>query len=94
MTKSVVRSIVIAELEHVQKAIGGPIVSITTDTRPIGDLARFDSPVAEDTTATILGRLDADPDIKCPFTLREEGEHLTVEKIVDYFCKAMGITEE
>lgn len=94
MTRTEVRSIVIEELMEVQKAIGAPFVSIASDTRPIGDLSGFDSQVAEDATATILGKLGADADTKCPFTVKEAGAYLSLERVVDRFCQAAGVMEE
>lgn len=94
MTKSDVRLVVTQELIEVQKAIGSPLVSITDDMRPIGDLSGFDSQVAEDTTATILGKLSAEPETKCPFTIREEGKYLSLGAIIDFFCRVTGIEEE
>ena len=93
MTRSEVRSIVIAELVAVEQAIGCPVPTITDSTRPIGDLEGFDSQVSEDTTATILGNLGAPPETKNPFTLRDGQHHVTLDRIVDYFCRAAGVKE-
>jgi hypothetical protein len=93
MTKAEVRSIVVSELMNVQVAIGCTPPVITDATRPIGDLEKFDSPIAEDTTATILARIGAPADTKTPFTIREGGQYLTVDRIVNHFCRAAGIPE-
>jgi len=93
MTKAEVRSIVVAELLAVQEAIGcGPPV-ITDETRPIGDLDKFDSQLAEDTTATILRKLGAPDDTKSPFTMREDGKYFTLDRVVDHFFLAVGAKE-
>ena len=94
MNKVDVRHIIVAELVNVQVAIGYPVATIEGGTRPIGDLEKFDSQVAEDTTATILARLDAPADTKNPFTVREDGGYLTLDRIVDYFCRAAGFAKE
>ena len=93
MTKTEVHLVVTSELLRVQKAIGSPTMSITDDMRPIGDLSGFDSQVAEDTTATILGKLSADPGTKCPFTIKEDGKYLAVSAIVDYFFRAVSVEQ-
>lgn len=93
MNRDDVRSIVIAELVEVQKAIGCPVPTITDSTRPIGDLEKFDSPVAEDTTASILAKIGAPAETKCPFTMREDGQYLTLGRVVDHFCRAAGLKE-
>lgn len=89
-TKQDVHAIVLEELVRFQLAIGCEPPEITDETRPIGDLEKFDSQVAEDTTATILGRLGASAETKCPFTMREDGDYLRLAKIVDCFWQAAG----
>jgi hypothetical protein len=94
MTRTEVRNAVVAELVNVQVAIGCPPPTITDMTRPIGDLEKFDSQIAEDTTATILARLGAPDQTKSPFTMREDGSYLRLDRIVNHFCRAAGVTEE
>lgn len=94
MTRNEVRRIVVEELLQVHEAIGGSWVSIVSATRPVGDLEGFDSQVAEDTTATILGKLGADANTKCPFTSKEDGQYLSIERVVDCFCQAAGVRED
>ena len=93
MNRNDIEIIVLEELEKVQQALGNDDSQITPEMRPIGDLEGFDSQLAEDTTASILGRLEADPDTKCPFTVKEAGKYLTLNRVIDLFCQAAGVVE-
>jgi len=92
MTRSDVQAIVIATLNDVQRAMGCEPWTIGDGTRPIGDLPKFDSIVSEDVTVIILEKLGAPAETKDPFTMREDGKFLTLDRIVDHFCRAAGIS--
>jgi hypothetical protein len=89
MTKEEVRRVVVEEISKAQAAQTGQAPVLNDGMRPIGDLAGFDSPLAEDVTGVILLKLQMPAKaLKCPFTRRTQGHYATLNQIVDEFCAA------
>jgi hypothetical protein len=94
MTRSQVRALLVEVLVEVQDAVTDTPVVIDDDTRPIGDLPQFDSWLAEDTTVTILERLNLDvTDDPNPF-IRATGGPARFGEVVSRVCELVGATED
>jgi hypothetical protein len=89
MTREEVRRIVFEEVSRAHKAQTGEAPQLHDGLQPVADLARFDSPLAEDVTAVVLLRLSLSPQVlPCPFTGRIRRRFATLNQIVDAFYKA------
>jgi hypothetical protein len=86
MTKDEIRSVIVEEISKAHAAQTGVPPALTDTTRPIGDLAGFDSPLGEDVTGVICLRLKMSAkSLKSPFTKRAQGRYATIGQIVDEF---------
>ncbi len=92
MDKSEVMGKVIDAIRQVQEVSGRPVGGIGPGTRPIRDMAGFDSLSGVEATVILSESLGHDiPDGDNPFVSKDGCRALSVSEITDYLCETMKV---
>jgi len=92
MDKSAVMGKVIDAVRQVQEASGRPVGNISGGTRPIQDVAGFDSLSGVEATVILSESLGHDlPDDYDPFVSKDGRRALSVREITDNVCEIIGV---
>ncbi len=92
MNKSEVKEKVVDAVTQDQKASGRPADDIGVNTRPIGDIAGFDSLSGVEATVILWELLGHDlPDDYNPFISEDGRRALSISDITDSLCEVIGV---
>ncbi len=87
-----VREVLIEVLVEIQELSGEEVPEIGDDTRPMDDLADFDSLIAVEATTQLSERLSQE-ELDPMLFFSKNDTPLRVEEIVDRICQSIGVGE-